>query len=1301
MNAGRGSDLERLLTLWRQLHPKAATGGWWALSGFSYQAATFLTHFFQRTDRQEVEPGQLAQMERLSDIVCPADGRLRMIQVKKTLDLAAIRSALREAYLLTALCREHLPDLLPHLCFQIGCQRRSTPSDPWDVDMSDVLPHGDASIWDDMIGRFDRQTPILEGRDPLDELSLVLWLDGVRDTAGLIERLLGRLLTSFLASSPDEDRRVGRDLWSLYVGAERRKDWSDTGRILTVRHVVEVPDAPDTERVVVGQSPKLEHLRHGLFRDRPDVMRAVERALDLWFAGRDATTADGKVPVFWITGRSGEGKSVLLLQLVSRLLRGSTGPPILQSTPQQVPGLLSRASRWPPDSALGTAPLVAVDDLYDLRDREGWDDTAREACAVATPLVGLLTCGPTEQFEEFSSRLPEVFEVTPFRLPHLAAAELDEFLAWYAERTGRSRASVAVTRDNALLVQVMFELAQGMRMPEFAQRFKRRLSRSGVFEVARTIVAATALYLDAPLSLAASPATRDALRRLSQDDQLHFRVEDGPRGGLRLAHAHLAWLLFQEWVQPPETLESALARELHRVMEARASDGFESPFSPIRSLLSTPHVGRPDAAATVRIAKREQVLRELYELHLAAHGGTMESRAVPRWLEVESVMGRGCLEPRPSLAVVQAIEQNTVAETVHGSVAGWLWRLGQQAPIDEGPALKAAARRLALGWPNRSGLGAAVGRILGISPHDHAATLLALDWLDVNSKHPQAAQVLRPLVARSPSNVVYQRRALDWLEANPAHPQVDHMLAPLVAGNPSNAEFQRRALDWLDADPTHPMAYRMLMPLVAGSPANAELERRALAWLDANPAHLQAYQMLAPLVAGNPSDAELQRRAAAWVDANPAHPQAYQMLVPLVAGSPSDAELERRALAWLDANPAHPQAYHVLVPLVAGSPSDAELRRRAAAWLDANPGHPQAQELIKSLVAGNPTDVQIQDRAILWLDANQAHPQAGEVIRGLAAANPSDSDVKDRARRWLDYFEHAGPQAAYSGLLRTLIARSGGEPEWVSRGLAYVQGQDSSHRAEVLAVLLTTGHAASHYVDLTLDCVENRQEAGRRRFLLSNLSRALVGNPSAAATYLRGPAAAWRKSQVRVAVASGLNRQADSEMALRCLEVLEHDVPDEMASILEKLIGLNPTGASVDAFLARWLSTHFRRRGYGIVVGVLTTRPALLARVQALATVALEFRDAAIRADGSTISSAVRVTATGPQDPGLPKAGQRVEATLLEERTKKGGWKARHPASGLVGPIQNSALVPAQHQAGDQVALVVRAVNRHSIAFAW
>lgn len=64
-----------------------------------------------------------------------------------------------------------------------------------------------------------------------------------------------------------------------------------------------------------------------------------------------------------------------------------------------------------------------------------------------------------------------------------------------------------------------------------------------------------------------------------------------------------------------------------------------------------------------------------------------------------------------------------------------------------------------------------------------------------------------------------------------------------------------------------------------------------------------------------------------------------------------------------------------------------------------------------------------------------------------------------------------------------------------------------------------------------------------------------------------------------------------------------------------------------------------------------------------------------------------------------PGPGEMVEAQLLEERTKKGGWKAMHAPSGLGGPIQNGGDVPSEKNVGDTLKLIVAIASERELAF--
>lgn len=69
--------------------------------------------------------------------------------------------------------------------------------------------------------------------------------------------------------------------------------------------------------------------------------------------------------------------------------------------------------------------------------------------------------------------------------------------------------------------------------------------------------------------------------------------------------------------------------------------------------------------------------------------------------------------------------------------------------------------------------------------------------------------------------------------------------------------------------------------------------------------------------------------------------------------------------------------------------------------------------------------------------------------------------------------------------------------------------------------------------------------------------------------------------------------------------------------------------------------------------------------------------------------------------PGLPKTNERVEAELLAEKTRNGGWKAKHLDSGLQGPIQDNQNVPADAKPGQRVTLTVAFAKEKEIAFKW
>src|SRR5207244_1404399 len=72
---------------------------------------------------------------------------------------------------------------------------------------------------------------------------------------------------------------------------------------------------------LAGEQPTPSHVVNGYFSARAWQVDPAAQRLELWLDSVESTEADidRKVPVYWFEGRSGCGKSVLMLQTMARL----------------------------------------------------------------------------------------------------------------------------------------------------------------------------------------------------------------------------------------------------------------------------------------------------------------------------------------------------------------------------------------------------------------------------------------------------------------------------------------------------------------------------------------------------------------------------------------------------------------------------------------------------------------------------------------------------------------------------------------------------------------------------------------------------------------------------------------------------------------------------------------------------------------------------------------------------------------------------------------------------------------------
>ena len=93
---------------------------------------------------------------------------------------------------------------------------------------------------------------------------------------------------------------------------------------------------------------------------------------------------------------------------------------------------------------------------------------------------------------------------------------------------------------------------------------------------------------------------------------------------------------------------------------------------------------------------------------------------------------------------------------------------------------------------------------------------------------------------------------------------------------------------------------------------------------------------------------------------------------------------------------------------------------------------------------------------------------------------------------------------------------------------------------------------------------------------------------------------------------------------------------------------------------------------------------------------------------GSNRGGFVHVFRGPREDPGTagsgrPHSGQKAQCVLLEQKTRKGGWRARLLGRELSGPVTNSADVPSSAGPGQVVTLRIGAMSADGgrIQFDW
>lgn len=307
-----------------------------------------------------------------------------------------------------------------------------------------------------------------------------------------------------------------------------------------------------SRNIVVGKTINLKHLVDNSFMDRQGSINNAIKHLDQHVQD-NLSSGNSQLVTFWIDGKSGSGKSVLLLQILQKLVLERNAKVFWISNEY---ALLERMLiEWVDSQIVLDEPVyIFIDDLNSPQHREQLDIQSIvqvisdiRSQDVQWPVI--VTCSPPDYFEDFrTSGGNEGFLVKRWTIPLVNRSEQTTLLEWFQRRTGKiHKTGSAFEQDEGLFVSMMFELQYG-DMEEFGKRFKARLDSNGLTEVIAQSLALNRLYIWTPEQWfnELSIEQKEALVILNAGNDFLYTSPNGKGNGyVRLTHPHLSDVIYK------------------------------------------------------------------------------------------------------------------------------------------------------------------------------------------------------------------------------------------------------------------------------------------------------------------------------------------------------------------------------------------------------------------------------------------------------------------------------------------------------------------------------------------------------------------------------------------------------------------------------------------------------------------------------------------------------------------------------------------------------------------------------------
>lgn len=888
------SKLAELERLWRQRFPRRARGGANALAGFRYQFQITLLRMVRnwRSD----EPGAFVAPELVSDILEASKDRTVISQVKLGSSSQALRAALGEIELIDCIAKEI--DLHPDYRVVVGRQSRAG----FDEVRSAWATHVDKNLADRLV--------ISAELAPDDELVLLLSREPfrARNPVEWIEVELGKMLLR----AGNDAVALGREIWSdlHFLSSDTGVNRLPNGmRVLSSTDVA--LESGQRREIRTGQQPTLQDFRRKCFMDRWWILDDLHKQFTRWVVSlqddSDSEASDPRLPVFWIGGRSGSGKSVLLLQLVSSLVSDLDDPIVWLSGGVE---LLPSAFAWTRSLLLrGAKPIIALDDPYSPDVEGGAAGLWREALAEIADLLEenvcplVLCAGPSEQSRYLSDELESKIAISRFVVDDtLDAVHIEELKDWFVRRTGTPPWEAANGgSDNMLIVQRMFQWRAGSDLSQFATRLRDRLRAMHegrqIERVVSEILSLNRLYIGFPsaaLAEVASGQLYDSLNNLLAENHL---AVDGNKRGVWIAHAHLANEIWKGWFR--FGTEGVQCERF--VGAANACLKFE--LAPGRQMAPIWAVARSFRGGAVIIQERVQglVLQRLLGQSWRAtkdfFNGEIPTEHLAVWVHVGLVSGNDGKGVHEAFDVAQQhLRTGDFTDKGTRPLCHMMIALARGADMNVKLKVAASIRKLlerSMGWLEWPSVAA---DFVSLDPSPQDARLIARWTRNRTAEYRTGALLLATYGTHQ--DAIAPSVMAHLSQADGASVWCRLVVAILKVKRLATFEHSRTIEDWIERNRLSDHVALVLKLMVHQGADNAQAFARE--WVLQHPLGRGAHYLMEVLLGEGPCDAKLRDAILLWSASD--HPAAGAPLAGLVDALKDDHAVHRGTLDWLERN---------------------------------------------------------------------------------------------------------------------------------------------------------------------------------------------------------------------------------------------------------------------------------------------------------------------------------------------------------------------------------------------------------------